>query len=66
MSWGPATIMVSCDKCHVSTETIDLTPCAGRSWDARNVQSQIERWGWKTTSDGDICPDCADEEVQEP
>lgn len=56
-------VTVECDRCG-ETEEFHLTPLAkSGSWDDRNVEKTLSRWGWRIDGpDTHICPDCAKEE----
>lgn len=59
---GDPTITVYCDRC-THEESFDLTPLAGKSWDARNLPGEMRRAGWVKTDDGELfCEDCAIDE----
>ena len=50
MSKGDAYIRVECDTCHDFID-IELTFIAGREWDERNVDGELERQGWRDEGD---------------
>jgi hypothetical protein len=59
---GEPMIPVMCDRCAEDHE-FGMTALACHSWDARNLQRELERGGWRVEGDIHICPDCvADEE----
>lgn len=60
MARSDAYITVTCDKCDDETE-IQLAALAHQgSWDERDVDKRLKRYGWKKDGDQDICRDCAE------
>jgi hypothetical protein len=57
-------VVVDCDKCGTS-EIMDLTPIAGRAWDARHLEKQLKRLGWTVVDEDDICAECNEEGAEE-
>ena len=50
-------ITVECDVCRSSSVEVGLTTTA-QGYDERNVDDNLERWGWLLRDGEDICPDC--------
>jgi hypothetical protein len=44
---------------------MDLTPIAGRAWDARHLEKQLKRLGWTVVDEDDICAECNEEGAEE-
>lgn len=60
-----AYILVQCDGpgCTDSIE-IELTSIARGGYDMRNLDADLQRWGW-TTKDGlDLCEECSEPEEE--
>lgn len=55
-------ISVTCDRCHGTSDNLEMTPLAGGGWDARNVPATMERSGWKVSGDEHVCDDCLAQE----
>lgn len=53
-----AFLTVTCDRCG-SSEDIQLTVTA-HGWDDRNVDEELQKLGWITVDDRDVCPECQD------
>lgn len=52
------TITITCDRCEVEEVTVGLTALARRSYDERNVDGELKRFGWKVEDGQDICDEC--------
>lgn len=66
MSLGEPMITVFCDRntsedCERKIEC-SLTELAGGSWDARDVEHELKRYGWITFGREHICIECKHEE----
>jgi len=55
-------VMVTCDKCNYE-DRYNMTSVAQRSWDNRNLEAQLKRYGWTLPNgiNGEtICAECSE------
>jgi hypothetical protein len=61
-SW--AVLNIKCDECDYKEEMemTELFQYSGRSWDTRNVNKELEKYGWEWNekTDHHICEVCVD------
>jgi hypothetical protein len=53
-------ILVTCDGCGEQVDLI-LTATARGGYDERDVQSQLEQFGWLVTDSGEYCEECKED-----
>lgn len=69
ISISDAFVVAYCDKCNYESDPIELTALArSGSYDMRNVEGVLERWGWREEENGShTCDECiyAEEEGED-
>lgn len=59
-----AYVHVTCDKCKYNIE-VRLTACAGRAWDDRDLERELEMSGWFVDGDATLCEYCREDQEDE-